>query len=317
MPSGLDLDSLLIYDPNRARSTVNVWVARPTPAEEESHGKVFLIIAIDSASHANHEIIDILQDELRHNYYQPTVVNVERQFEEALHKTNQRLHALIADGVNDWVERAHILAGVIRGPHMVLAPVRDVHAFVLRQSRLHDILGLSDETPPNPLRIFSQVITGQIEPNDRLLFCLPSLLDYFSLEKLRRTMLDHPPIEAVRILEQALVGVDPSMSFGALIMLSSEAVAKPIVSNLPITKLPVIAQTNAPQQSMTTLVNRERATEKILTPSVWPVIKELTSTIIGGLQKFVRTKLFRLPPRRHLTTSGAVSTTPPNSAPPK
>jgi hypothetical protein len=216
MPLRADLDSLLLYDPSRARSTVNVWVARPTGTEDFTLGKLFLISAIDSAAHVNHEVISIIQDELRTKFYQAEPQTLDRRFEEALQAANHRLHALIADGVNEWVSRAHFLAGAIQGGHLILAPVRSVHAYLLRSSRLHDILGVTDDAAPNPLRFFAQVITGQLEENDRLLLCLPSLLDYFSLEKLRRTLLENRPADASRLLEQSLVDVDPSMSFGAL-----------------------------------------------------------------------------------------------------
>jgi hypothetical protein len=167
---------------------------------------------------------------------------------------------------------------------------------------LHDILGLTDDAPPNPLRVFANVVAGQLELNDRLLFCLPTLLDYFSLEKLRRTLLDHKPNEAARLLEQALVDVDPSMSFGALMAVihdEPEVVAVPSVSH-PVT---VPNQRFAPQRSMDDLIGTERNTERILAPSIWPALRLMLQSLGRGLDRLVRTVILRQPPRRRLSSS--------------
>jgi len=298
MPTRADTDALLLYDPSRARSTVNVWVARPSGPEDLAHGKLFLISAIDSAAHVNHEIIDIIQEELRVAFYRPEILTIERRFEEALQAVNRRLHALIADGVNEWVTRCHFLIGVTQGSHLILAPVRSVHAYLLRGTRLHDILGIGDTEAPNPLRIFSQVVGGQVEQNDRLLFCLPSLLDYFSLEKLRRTILDHAPAAAVRSFEQALIDVDPSVSFAALIVRVRSEQELP-VSNVPDRPVPAISRT-APQQSMDTLIRTERSTDRIMTPSVWPFIIQGLRRTGRAFRDFTRTTILGRPPKRTL-----------------
>ncbi len=306
MPLRAECEPLLLYDPSRSRSTVNVWIGRPTNTEDAGLGKIFLLSAIDSAAHVNHEIIGILQDELRTNFYRPEAQTFERRFEETLQATNRHLHALIADGVNDWVQRSHFLVGAIQGSHLILSPIRSVHAYLLRKSRLHDILGLTDSAPPNPLRIFGHVIAGQVEAADRILICLPSLLDYFSLEKIRRTVLDHTPNESVRLFEQALIDVDPSMAFGALVV-SVSAEAEAPISITPASPHVVERPTphrQAPQRSMDELISTERTTERILTPSVWPAIKETAASVWRTIDRGFRTLVLRRPPRRTLINTG-------------
>lgn len=308
-----ELDSLLLYDPNRSRATTNVWVARPTPDEQQRLGKLFMIVSIDTHQRINHDIIGIIQDEVRTQFYQGQGLSPERQLEHAVHHTNQRLHDLIADGVNQWVSQCHILLGLVHGHQVTLFPVRSVHAFRLHQSRLVDILGEPNTAPPNPLRVFSESLNGTLEPNDCLLVCLPSLLDYFSLEKLRRTMLDYPPHEAVRQLEQQLMGVDPSVSFGAMIFrfIPETELAVPSVTIAGIPDVapaptPYIAAPRhmgvdgAPQRSMETLIEKEKNTAQLLAPSAWPAIRQSVSGVGEFVQRFFRTLILRKPPRRHV-----------------
>lgn len=292
-------DSLLLYDPNRSRATTNVWIARPTPDEEQRLGKLFMLITIDTHQRVNHDIIGIIQDEVRVQYYQGQGLSPERQFEHALTHTNQRLNDLIADGVNQWVNQAHILLGVVHHQRFILAPVRSVHAFLLQNSRLIDIVGEPDLSPPNPLRFFSETITGYVSPQDQLLFCLPSLLDYFSLEKLRRTMLDNDPHEAVRLLEQHVLGVDPSVSFGAMIFSFQESYEStaPMTQEFSLQQRPVHIP-GAPVSSMNSLIRQEKETAQLLAPSVWPAIRNGASGLASIIRRTYRTTILRKPPRR-------------------
>lgn len=317
MPFRLTLDTLLLYDPDHASSVTNVWVARPTPGEEQTYGKLFLISAIATPDRLNHEIITILQDELKANYYQGPDQKTDIAFEQALNKTNQRLHQLIIEGISTWVDQAHFLAGVIRQQHLVLSSVGTMCGYVLRGGRLVDVLGGPLPNKPNPLRIFSSTVTGEMTPHDRFLFCTPSLLDYFSLEKLRRMMLDHSPNETVRSIETHLLGADPKVAFGALLLQAEPEVDA--VRTLPAASRPTnVPQTrNAPQVSMEELIARERETQRLLSPSVWPAVKDITHQISLGARNLVRTRLLKRPPRRIAPSaaSSVITPQPPSTFP--
>ncbi|MBI3573385.1 MAG: hypothetical protein HY092_04255 [Candidatus Kerfeldbacteria bacterium] len=293
------LDSLLIYDPDRSTAATNVWIAHPGPTEEMLLGKLCIITSLDGPSRINHELISILQDELKNHYYQTSDTKPERAFEQALQKTNQRLHRLIVDGVSDWVDRAHILVAVIHQQELWIAHVGQVMAFLVRQSRLHKVIEVIDRTKPNPLRIFSSVVSGQLEPNDRLLLCTPTLLDFFSLEKIRRTILDHQPSDTARELENNLLGVEARMSIGAIIA-GIETAPDTQPSTFPIRRIMPAAH-SAPQVSMETLLARERATEQLLSPSIWPAVRDIVSRVGQGLQDVFRRLVMRRPPKRRLS----------------
>src|SRR5207249_2090089 len=117
------------------------------------------------------------------------------------------------------------------------------------------------------------LVVGRLESGDRLLFCTPSLLDYFSLEKLRRTIIDYQPSEAVRVLEATLMGAGPEQAFGALIF-----DLEPAADKIPPAAIAPAGQTSggrtAPQMSMEQMIARQHQTEKFLAPSIWPSIRD-------------------------------------------
>jgi len=296
-----DIENLLLYDPDRSRTTVHVWIAKPGQAELQALGQVFIITVIDQPHRLNHEIITVLQEEFQRHYYQSTDMVVERAFEAALQHTNHRLHQLILEGVNQWIDHAHLLIGVLRHQHLVVTSVGQVVAYLLRHERMYPILDQQASAKPNPLRIFSNLVSGQVENGDRLLFCSPSVLDYFSVEKMRRLLLDHAPAETVRNLENTLLGVGGETSFAALVIeLTAEAEPAPKNSLAVGWKSP---SRTAPQMSMEELITRERTTEQLLAPSVWPAVRDISRRTWLAFSQLVRTVIFRQPPRRIVPTT--------------
>lgn len=295
-------DSLLLYDPHRSPNTANVWIAHPTPTEESALGKLAVVMLIDSPDRLNHEIISLIQEELKQQYYQQLDAKPDKAFEAALQRTNQRLHQLISDGVAGWVDRAHCLAAVLWREELHLSTVGPMHAYLIRRDRLHDILGPAETRRPNPLRLFSQVISGQLQAGDRLLFCAPSLLDYFSVEKLRRTMIDFDPTASVRQWETTLLGMEQRSSFAALVVQTASAETAPQLSGRPVPQTKRFR--NAPQASMEELIAQEQVTQRLLSPSIWPAIRDIANQLSQAAQQLVRRFILRKPPRRAVPRLG-------------
>ncbi len=311
MPIRPLIDNLLLYDPNRSTTTANLWVAHPSPSEEAALGKLFMVISIDSSDRLNHEIISSLQEQIKHAYYQSTEAKFSLAFEQALHHTNQHLHRLVIEGVDGWIERLHCLIGVIVNGQLMMAHAGSMMAYVLRRNRMHDILG-GQLTPINPLKIFSNVLEGQLEDQDQLLVCTPSVLDYFSLEKLRRTMSEHTPAESVRQLESSLLGSEQHIALAAL-FIQAEGQADTVATVAPPHRELGRPSTVAPQRSMDSLIARERATEQLLTPSIWPSVRDTVSHGWSTSQRYVTQKILRRPIKR--TLPSGLSRTPPASLP--
>lgn len=290
-----ELDVLTLYDPDRSTSTVNVWVAHPTPSEDAALGTLVAVISIDGNDRLNHDVISIIQEELRTNYYTLIELPPDVAFERALQRTNQRLHELVLEGISQWLPRAHIVVGAIAGHRMLVTTVGSMQAYLIRHERLHDMLGGPTGAAANPVRVFDHVVTGDLKPGDRVLFSTPSLLEYFSLEKIRRTLLDFPPHQAVRTLETTLLGVEPRVAFGSLALQFESA-----PDEARVARATTVAGLNAPMRSMEELVNRERSTEALLSPSIWPSIKDIAQQVGAGTSHFIRTVLFRRPQKRHV-----------------
>jgi hypothetical protein len=93
-------DKIVIYDPAKSRSVCHVFLSHQSPAEEKSLGKLLLLAEIESRDGINLDIINAIQNELKHSYFNTDDLNIETAFEKALESVNQK----IADMVGDYQE---------------------------------------------------------------------------------------------------------------------------------------------------------------------------------------------------------------------
>ncbi len=281
-----ELETFLLYDPEKSVSTVHVSVAQPTPLELRTFGRLFLVVEIGSRAPMNTELIEILQDEMRRAYYQGPQLRLETAFEQALQHVNEQLKRLIEGGMTDWLDHFNIILGVLKDQTLILTHIGQIHATLVHRGRIVDIVDSAgpEERKVNPLKIFSNIITGELQEDDYLVFFTPSLLDYLSLEKLKRIVLDRPPLDAVRHLDELLAEAPPRTAFAALLahavpvreeLETPASVAQPMPTLLTV-------QTRS---SMDDLIAREEATQRLLTPSLWLVARRFLGTLLRGAQQ--------------------------------
>ncbi|MFA5070547.1 MAG: hypothetical protein WC528_04680 [Patescibacteria group bacterium] len=294
------IDRLLLSDPDKSRSICHIFLAHPTPLEERQLGKLFLICEIDSVEKINHEIINVIQEEAKNTFYYTEETNLETAFENALAKINERLHRLITDGVTAWLDKFNIIIGVLRRTELILAPIGRMNAFLIHRDKIIDILeqGAPREIKINPLKIFSQVVAGQLNPSDQLLFCTSSLLDYFSQEKLKRIISQTVPSQAVNTLEKFLLETDYRTAFGAIVVkLEPE---KSLSSSEKIQGEPSSVYSSAPQTSMAELERQEKKTSEYLSPSLIPNVFKSIRRYGNRVSDSIRTKILKQAPRRRV-----------------
>ncbi|MFA6909354.1 MAG: hypothetical protein WC289_05780 [Patescibacteria group bacterium] len=266
----MNIEKLLICEPGTSRSTIHISIAHPTPVEEQMLGKLVLLAELGTSESLNVDIIHAVQKELQSAYYTSEELNTEVAFENALAKTNQKIGELVADYASNWYEQLNICAIVLHGQHVLLAEYGRVHAFLIHNERIIDIL----QTTPKPhesvgaLKIFSNIVTGKIQPGEHMFVTTTSLLDYFSQEKLRRIIVEHQPQDAMQVFDSTLNENINQTAFGAVLVSAraeqSEQVAP--LSRVPVT--PSATRYSAPQTSMDRLIEREHTTQEFLTPSL-------------------------------------------------
>jgi len=275
--------------------------------DEERLGQVFILAEIKqkvirgvSASDCQ-KFIDMAVKSIKNNYYYTNKNNYEAEtiellFEAAIQKTNRELHAYLLqekkEVLEDFLENTNIAIGVALKHQAHFAVIGNTEVFLVRKNRISDVLGASNEAGSgarrekvNPAKIFSHLISGHLETGDGLVFCTPNLLDYFSLEKIKRIIIANPVNKITHDLAGLLGELEEKISLAAIVIklgLYSEgfdernkyqSLGNKKDKNLMIFKKP--APKKNVQDSIAELLNRQEQTNKIITPSIRGVFRKL------------------------------------------
>lgn len=290
---------ILIGD-ERSRSLSSVYFANPSPLEERNFGHLFMVLDIQNSEHDdNKKILSFLEQEIRHGYYYSEHFSVEEAFEQALQETNQKIQSMSPGASESWIRQMNILVGVLKGQTLTLSHSGTIHAFLVQNDRIIDIIEQkSGSGIQPPARLFGNMVTGEISPKNSLLFCTPSFLDYFSLEKIKKTIETTSVEQSTDHIVQLLSDNENQDSFAAILLRlknvgSIEPNTAPLPAHAQIEKLNQEIAHRAEIDSMHELVHKEQATSELLTPSLWPVVKKNLKNIAESSQQFIRQRLFQ------------------------
>ena len=279
---------------------VRTFVATQSAAIIGKHGRLFGLIDIESAHPATTELINIIVEEIQNNFYFPKKTDSDRpttpteQFENSLKAANVAIAGFIENKkISLDLNKINIIIGLSVDKDLHFTTIGTVGAllFFYVSKTNYRIINIVDstsnvDTPPNPLKLFSQIISGKMRPRDILLISTANVFDYFSLEKIKNIITENFPDKGVRQLNRLLEEMNSREGFGALTVelerkLIAAAAPKETLANFNYTKA-------ASQDSIKELMKTERDTAMLLTPSVLPEIKKYASSLQAAAQSYFK-----------------------------
>jgi len=296
----VQISKLIITSP-RSKTTCHAFISKISSEEESSLGNIFGIIEIDYQGKDNNKIIETIIKEMQNAYYgefdlnqSPNnknanqlyldgIENIETIFEQSLQKINKQLTYLIKEeSLNFIPEKINAIVGVIKNKHLYFTNIGNMNAFLIHKKKNEDytmvniLENAQSEDGLNLIRIFSNITSGRISPEDSLLFCNPTLLDYFSLEKLKTAFTTLTISSALQQLKNLLEEANPNVNVAAIIikLTNEKEIASSQASNL------------TSQTSINNLLGTEAKTKEFLSPSLLLNIKRnvIKSTVILNAQ---------------------------------
>lgn len=202
-----------------ARSTLasggSLYIAT-LEAEDSQKGNLVFFIEIQTSDKDNDRIIALLERELEKQYFYAPTESVEFSFENALAKANMAVKDILLSKPKNWLTKIHVLALALSDEEVHLSSVGAVTAFLTHQERIVDILtGANDAAPlPNPVKLFSNIVSGRLIPGDAITITNEAVLDYLSVERIRKITQEHDPRVALEKLFELLSQAPASKQFG-------------------------------------------------------------------------------------------------------
>jgi len=103
-------------------------------------------------------------------------------FEAVLKKINRRLGKELQHKNSSWVNHLNAVLGLIQDNSLHLAPTGEATAYLFRENKISNILEV-EESPP-PLQTFISVISGDLQPNDKVFLGSSEFSSYMTIETL-------------------------------------------------------------------------------------------------------------------------------------
>lgn len=289
-----EFEKLQLTDPTGA-TVPHVALGHPSPLEEQALGQIGVLLILSGTESLRHEIAVMVGETLKDRYYHGDVATPEAAFEAALAEVNRKLHQLIADGVTGWLPTFGGAAFAVKGDQLILSIVGSVVAQLFRGPQITDLGSTPGaERTVNPLKVFASVLVGRVAPGDTVLLASPTVLDYYSLEKLKRLVLVEAPGEALAAVERQLAPeARDGRSFGALLLTVRDVAAPhPVALGAP--------SAMQPAGSMDRLIAQEQRTSSFLSPSFWSAARQFAGNAVRSGGDAFRTFILKKPPRRRL-----------------
>lgn len=293
--------SRLLLEPTPKNATLELFISTPTLSEEYALGKLFGLIHIDSTKDEAYEIAITIRRETERRYYQgfnlKNDISIEKKFEEALAQLNETIAEVIEENrINLKLEQVHFILGVVHKRELHFTQFGNAKAYLVHKIKGKDyrpvnILESTEGTSPQTslAKLFSNIISGEIGPNDALLFATETVTDYLSLDKLVATVVRNSASEANAHLATLLKEIDSNISFGALVLkYPSLPVTMPGQKRReqPSSTMPGVL----PERSIADLAHTESKTEEILSPSTGASLKRYAQNALAGFKSPLRRK---------------------------
>ena len=292
------INQLVVENSDESKTFVRTFSTRPDKNLMEKVGKIFGLIEIESTNSQIPNLIDLIIDEIKNNYYHDKltatseVLNLNEHFEAALKKTNIAISSFLEiEQIDLNLEKINILIAVICHQEIYFTVIGNVGVILFyhlapNNYRIINALEIAHSpiTTPDPLKIFSQIISGKIKPRDVLFIATANTFDYFSWERIKNIVAEQLPAEGIIQLKQLLSQTNNNENFGAL-AIELEKISTPIKKEVTIQEFNY--RQAASKDSIKELIRTEKETEKLLTPSILPEIKKYATSLKTAFQNYL------------------------------
>jgi hypothetical protein len=169
-------------------------------------GTLLGVFEVEDRSKDSAYIVNFLASVVKKEYLiHPKRAAIE-SLEAALHKTNLALSELIKHDNTAWLGKLNAAICVLEKNNLHFSVAGKAKALLVRNQVLTDIgEGLVEETEPHPLKTFTDVASGRLKPEDKILLTTPELFEVLSIEELKKNVQRLPRERFAQFLKTALV----------------------------------------------------------------------------------------------------------------
>lgn len=176
-----------------------------TELSASNKGDIFTLIEILSPWFNSAKIGQTILSRFSESYFQGGSTSDLVNFENSLKEVNEYLASITQNGETDWIGNLNGILAVIVENNLHLAPTGQVEAYIFRDGKINQLtqaVGTNAET--HPLKTFSNVVSGQLKINDKILIANKGLFEHLPLESVHQIVILNDPSTAAAQISKFL-----------------------------------------------------------------------------------------------------------------
>lgn len=169
-------------------------VYSPADPEAQNKGMIFSQIEILNPWFPTSQIGQTIINTIIREYYRGNDTSDLVNLESALKRVNETLAQVTQSGETDWIGNLHGVLILINGKDIHFSQTGRTQAYLFRSGRINHITeGLDSENEPHPLRTFSNITSGTLEDNDKIVIANPAFFKVVDLDTAKEIVNQYPP----------------------------------------------------------------------------------------------------------------------------
>jgi hypothetical protein len=201
----------------------------------KSLGTLTGFFKIDDLSEDSAYIVNFLTSILKKEYYANHKRTVSESFDAALKKVNLALSELAKQGNVNWIGKLNASICVLEKNNLHFTVCGNSKILLLRNQLFSDISrDLSDESlEPNPLKTFSDVSSGRLLAQDKLVITTDDIFRLFTVQQIKKNALRLGAEKFIQFMKTALIN---ELKLAGTIIIDISEPPKEIESSIKIKK---------------------------------------------------------------------------------
>lgn len=183
---------------NQPKTICEIFCYQADNMEQMPLGNLYIVAQLTSVKDCGY-LNNLLASLIKREYYLYPAKGAIKSFQAALKKANAHLNELTKQGNREWLGKFHFIVAVLAGHELLFAQAGNPKALLCRENHLTD-LGrkiIPETKKPYPSKVFSSIVSGKIEPEDKIILATPSIEEIFSLAGLRQILITQKKIDNI------------------------------------------------------------------------------------------------------------------------
>ena len=240
----ISVTEILIAENDALKPYIQTFHYEPENIALQALGSVFGIFEIDDQSEDSAYIVNFLTSIVKKEYYTHPKRSSIESLEATLHKINMALSKLIKQDNTAWLGKLNASLCVFDKNQIHFSVSGKAKTLLIRDNMLTDISdGLSEESELHPLKTFTEVSSGRLKENDKIILTTPGLFEVITPQDLQKNADRFTNEQFSQYIKTALVN---QLLFGGTIIVNVQT--KTI-------KTPALAKQKAPKVVDTEIPN--------------------------------------------------------------